>query len=100
MEQIVAWNPDVIFIWGHAGYSAQDILDSPQWRRISAVREGRVYKAPRWSNWSPRIAPVVLWMATKTYPDSFKDVDLDRCFEDFYRNVYGISYEKVSRIER
>jgi iron complex transport system substrate-binding protein len=100
MEQIVAWNPDVIFIWGHAGYSAQDILDSPQWRRIRAVREGRVYKAPRWSNWSPRIAPVVLWMAMKTYPDSFRNVDLERSFDDFYHEVYGIPYEKVSRIER
>ncbi|AFM28052.1 ABC transporter substrate-binding protein [Desulfomonile tiedjei] len=100
MEQIIAWNPDVIFIWGHAGYMAQDILDSDQWRRIRAVYEGRVFKAPRWSNWSPRIAPVALWMAMKTYPDLFKNIDVERSFDDFYQEVYGIPYEKVSKFER
>jgi iron complex transport system substrate-binding protein len=30
IEQIVVWNPDVIFIWGNAGYSPQDILQHPQ----------------------------------------------------------------------
>lgn len=100
MEQIIAWNPDVIFIWGYAGYSAQTILESAQWRPIKAVTEGRVYKAPPWSNWSPAVASVALWMAMKTYPDSFKDADFKRVCNDFYREVYGVPYEKVSRIEK
>ena len=100
MEQIVAWDPDVIFIWGHAGYTAQSILESAQWRCIRAVREGRVYKAPKWSNWSLRIAPVVLWMAAKTYPDAFQHIDLDVTFDEFYRKVYGIPYEKVTTVEK
>jgi len=99
MEQIVAWNPDLIFIWGHAGYAARSILDSPQWRSVKAVREGKVYKSPKWSTWSPRIAPVVLWMAAKTYPEQFKDVAVDGIFDEFYRQVYGISYEKVTKLD-
>lgn len=100
MEQIVAWSPDVIFIWGYAGYTAKSILESAQWSCIKAVTEGQVYKAPRWSNWSPGIAPVVLWMATKTYPDFFRNIDLESVFDDFYQEVYGIPYVQVDTIER
>jgi iron complex transport system substrate-binding protein len=100
IEQIIAWNPDVIFIWGNASYSAQSVLESPQWKSIKAVSEGRVHKAPPWSNWSPGVASVILWMATKTYPDFFQDVDFEGLCDDFYREVYGIPYVKVGRIER
>lgn len=99
MERIVAWNPDVIFISGYAGYTAQSILQSSQWRFIKAVREGRVYKAPKWSTWSPRLAPIALWMALKTYPEYFKDINLDRVSDDFYRKVFGIQYNKVKKFE-
>ena len=99
LERIIAWNPDVLFIWGHARYKAGDILDNSQWRFIKAVREEEVYKAPEWSTWSPQLAPIALWMAARTYPEYFRDVDLDRVFNDFYQKVFGISYSKVGRIE-
>ncbi len=99
IEKIIAWNPDVIFIWGSAKYTARDIVTSPQWRFIRAVKDGRVYKAPEWSTWSPRIAPVALWMAMKTYPEYFKDVNLDKVTDSFYRKTYGISYARVKKIE-
>lgn len=99
IERIIAWNPDVIFIWGNAGYKAQDILNNPQWKFIRAVREGMVYKAPEWSTWSPRLAPVVLWMAMKTYPEYFRDINLDRVTDEFYRKVFGIPYSKVNNFE-
>ena len=100
MEQIVAWNPDVIFIWGYAGYTAESLLSNAQWRSVKAVKQHKVYKAPLWSTWSPRVAPVVLWMAMKTYPESFADVDGDKIFDEFYRQVFGIRYDKVNRIEQ
>jgi iron complex transport system substrate-binding protein len=98
IEQIIAWNPDVIFIWGNAKYTAADILNNPQWRFISAVRNGRVYKAPTWSTWSPRVAPVALWMAARTYPELFRDVYLDKVIDKFFRKVYGFPYSRVNKI--
>lgn len=99
LEQIVVWNPDVIFISGYTSYTAEDILTNPQWRYIKAVREGKVYKGPaRWSPWSPRLAPVALWAAMKTYPDYFRDVKFERVTDDFFRKTYGIPYAKVRRI--
>lgn len=99
IERIVAWDPDVIFIWGSAKYGAEDILGNSQWRYVSAVKTGRVFKAPKWSTWSPRLAVIALWMAMRTYPEYFRDVDLEKTAENFYRSVYGISYRNVERIE-
>jgi len=99
LEKIVSWNPDVIFITGHAPYSDRDILANPQWRILRAVREGRVYKAPEWSTWSPRLALIALWMAAKTYPEYFRDINLYKVTDGFYRKVFGIPYSKVRPFE-
>ncbi len=99
MEKIIAWNPDVIFIWGNAKYFPKDIIENPQWRLVKAVKEGQVYKAPEWSTWSPRLAPVALWMAAKTYPSYFADIDLDKYIDDFYQKVLKIPYKKVKKID-
>jgi iron complex transport system substrate-binding protein len=98
LERITAWNPDLVFIWGSARYVASDLLDNPQWRHIRAVKDGAVYKAPKWSTWSPRLAPVALWMASRAYPQRFHDLDIDGIIDGFYRKVYGIPYEKVHKI--
>jgi len=98
MERIVAWNPKVVFIWGGAKFVPADLLGSPQWRHVDAIRKGRVYKAPKWGTWSPRLAVLALWMAMKTYPEQFRDVNFDKAADDFYRAVYGIPYGRVSRI--
>jgi iron complex transport system substrate-binding protein len=99
IERIIAWNPDVLFIWGYAKYTAKDIVNQPQWRFIRAVRNNQVYKTPEWSTWSPRLAPAALWMAMKCYPDRFKDIHLEEVTDDFYRKVFGIPYRMVKRFE-
>jgi iron complex transport system substrate-binding protein len=98
LEQIMSWNPDLIFITWHATYSANDILANPQWRHIKAVKNKQVYKAPPWSTWSPRLAPIALWMASKAYPERFRDVNIYGIIDHFYRKVFDISYGKVNRI--
>ena len=95
VERIVQWNPDVIFIWANAGYSPQWLIENSQWRHIKAIREGHVYKLPKWSTWSPRVAPVALWMAIKLYPQEFSDISFDQVADEFYRKVFGISFKDV-----
>jgi len=95
VERIIQWNPDVIFIWANAGYSPQWLIENSQWRHIKAIREGHVYKLPKWSTWSPRIAPVALWMAIKLYPQEFSDISFDQVADEFYRKVFGISFKDV-----
>ena len=96
-EQIITWNPDVIFVWGNAKYDTQTILNNPQWRHVGAVKNGMVYKAPKWSTWSPRLAPLALWMAKRTYPDYYRDVDLIKTTDSFMRKVFGVPYANVAK---
>ncbi|NTU42119.1 MAG: ABC transporter substrate-binding protein [Nitrospirales bacterium] len=98
MERIIALNPDVIFITGHVPYDEKTILSNPQWRQIKAVKTGRVYKAPPWSAWSPRLAPLALWMARKTYPGSFTEKEADAIIDGFYRDLFGIPANRVSSL--
>ncbi|MCX7817327.1 MAG: ABC transporter substrate-binding protein [Syntrophales bacterium] len=90
LEQIIKWNPDVIFIWGSARYGVHQILNNPRWRIVNAVKKGRVYKAPEWSTWSPRVALLALWMAMKIHPDLFKEVSFTLTADRFYRKFFGI----------
>ena len=62
---------------------------------MNAVRCGRVYKAPPWSTWSPRLAPIALWMASKAYPERFRDVNIDAVTDVFFRNVFHIPFARV-----
>lgn len=97
LEQIVVWNPEIIFIWANAGYTAKDILENPQWRNIRAVREGRVYKTPNWTSWSPRLTMLALWMAKQAYPEDFKDIELAAMADRLYRKVFHIPYKPAAQ---
>ncbi|MCX8118456.1 MAG: ABC transporter substrate-binding protein [Desulfobacterota bacterium] len=99
LERIIGWDPDVIFIWGNARYQSSDILNNPQWRTIKAVKEKRVYKAPDWSTWSPRLAPVALWMAKKVYPERFQEVDPERVSDEFHKKVFGVPYARLNKFD-
>ncbi len=99
IERIIQWNPDVVFIWGFAGYDENWLYGNSQWEYVKAVREKKVYKLPRWSTWSPRLAPIALYMAMKVYPEYFKDVNFEKVVDNFYKKVFGISYYKVKRYE-
>ncbi|HIC92526.1 MAG TPA: ABC transporter substrate-binding protein [Syntrophaceae bacterium] len=92
LERIVAWNPDVVVIWGPAHYSACDILKDPRWQSIKAVKGGRVYKAPRESTWSPRVVLLLLKMSKWFYPELFKDIEFDKVAHKFYLRCYGIQH--------
>jgi len=100
IERIIKWNPDVIFIWGAAGYDEKWIYGNSQFRFINAVKKRRVFKLPEWSTWSPRLSLIALYMAKKTYPDVFSDIDFEKVADRFYRSVFGISFFEVEKYER
>ena len=46
VEQVVAWDPDVILLGNFDAAMPEDVYRSPAWRSLSAVRSRRVYKVP------------------------------------------------------
>jgi iron complex transport system substrate-binding protein len=93
MEQIAAWNPDVIIV-GSApnGRNRQAILDDPRWRDIEAVKTGKVFVNPSgaylWDRHSAEAALQVLWAAKTLHPDRFADLDIEKETKAFYAKYF------------
>ena len=86
MEQIIAWNPDVI-ITGKAG-QAEEIIADPAWASIKAVQDGKVYVNPKgvfgWDRYGVEEILQVPWAAHLLHPDLFPDLDIKQRVKDFY----------------
>ncbi|NMG33732.1 ABC transporter substrate-binding protein [Azoarcus sp. TTM-91] len=93
LEQVLAWDPDVIIVQDRA-FLARLGADGP-WRKVRAVREGRVLLVPRTPmNWLDRPpsfmrALGIQWLANRFYPHRFP-VDLAATTRDFYQRFYGV----------
>ncbi len=48
MEQILAWNPDIIIVATEGG--KQQIMNDPRWKNLTAVKEGKVYVPPQYGD--------------------------------------------------
>lgn len=91
MEQVLAWNPDVI-VTTDAGFFARVWTDA-RWSNLAAVKNARVYLAPQlpfgWFDFPPGPNRLIglFWLANILYPDVFDD-DLRARAAEFYRLFY------------
>lgn len=97
MEQIIAWNPEVIFVPPYANYSIQeDILENPRWADISAVQNQRIYQFPSLLDpWDYPTAASVLglcWTFNTLHPEIYSFDELMEDVNDFYQFVYGVTF--------
>lgn len=97
MEDILRWDPQVIFVQDRYATVADQIRTGAAWQPISAVRDGRIYITPEyvkpWGYPLPEaLALGELWMAKKLYPDRFADIDMQATVDRFYQAFYGIPY--------
>ncbi len=106
-EQILALDPDVIFLPTSAGYHPRrELAEAPYFaelRRLRAVQAGRVYPLP-WTplNCARRLEyPIDLMvMAKGLYPQRFADVRVSDWVLDFYKTLYGIDDDQARRLRR
>ncbi|MDN7024972.1 iron ABC transporter substrate-binding protein [Methanoculleus sp. FWC-SCC1] len=83
IEQIIAWNPDVILVSCSTPDDAgvDFILAAPELQSIKAIQEGRVYNVfyPHCRGRpQDRNLLNVLYMARILYPDKFADLDMEQ----------------------
>ncbi len=108
MEQIYAWNPDLIFITNYNTYYPDDLYNNTvegyDWSPIDAVQNKNVFKTPlgMYRSYTPGVdCPVtLLWMAKTAYPSLFEDIDIVSETKSYYKEVCGIelSDEQAGRI--
>lgn len=98
MEDVLRWNPEVIFIqWRHRD-AEKDLVDDSAWQEVSAVKNHKIFICPEyvkpWGHCLPEsMALGELWMASTLYPEKFKDVNLDTLVQSYYKEFYGIPYK-------
>jgi iron complex transport system substrate-binding protein len=102
MEQVIAWNPDVIFACGFT--SADTIAADPRWQVIKAVKEKQVYTCPEgvfpWDHGSSEVFLFAMWLAKTLHPDKFHNLDLEGEVKSYYARFYHytLSTEDARRI--
>ncbi len=89
LEQVLDWDPEVIIVWGWAdALEPKHFLENEDWQPVSAVANGRVYKLPRWSSWSPPETIMVLQMAKWLHPEQTADLDPDQWLDELKETFY------------
>jgi iron complex transport system substrate-binding protein len=106
-EQILALDPDVIFLPTSAGYHPpRELSEAPYFRelqRLRAVRAGRVYALP-WSpdNCARRLEYLLdlLVMAKGAYPERFRDLAVHEWALAFYQRTYRVDRSQAFALRR
>lgn len=93
-EQIRLWNPDVIVTSTNAGNrtSPASIRRESAYRQVRAVADGQVHAAPIGGFWWDRPSPEailgILWLSRILYPESMKDMNLEKETKMFFSKFY------------
>lgn len=98
IEQIAAWNPQVILLVDYKGNALQvvnDLKADDKWALMDAVKNGKLYAFPldfqSWDQPDSRWALGMTWVATKLHPDLFSDVKMYEEIPYFYASFYSLS---------
>ncbi|MDR1712769.1 MAG: ABC transporter substrate-binding protein [Coriobacteriales bacterium] len=97
LEQVIAWNPDVIIAWDEMvrGGADQLIRTDSDWASIKAVQDGRVYTMCNtpfsWCDRPPSVNRFLgmQWVANILYPQYY-DVDMVEVTKEFYSKFYHV----------
>jgi iron complex transport system substrate-binding protein len=93
LEQIIAWQPDVIVTLDRAFFTA--VKSKPGWAQVRAVAANRVYLAPSlpwgWIDAPPSLNRLIglRWLLSLFYPAE-APIDLRTETRQFYRLFYGV----------
>ena len=96
LEQIIAWNPDYIFIAnGDSGNNTglDFIKNCPELQSINAIKNGNVYNcfSPHCRGQPPdRNLLNMMYMARVMHPEEFKDLDLEKEGNEVFKAFLGV----------
>ena len=103
LEQVAAWDADLILVPPYGGASVGAITEDPDWQILDAVQAGRVYRMPKlvapWDTPTPDTVIAIIWLSNLLYPD----LDTPDCGEQvqyFYNTFYNydISAEEIDSL--
>ena len=91
MEDLLAWNPDVMFL---SGDEREELLADSNYATLTAVQNDELYRVPTvghsWGNRSTEQPLVILWGMCKMYPDLYSEEELAQDIDDFYSTFFQV----------
>lgn len=96
LEQVYAWNPEVIVC--NTAATRASIESDAQWQGMAAVTAKSVYNLPvSTSRWGQRGDPEtflgMLWLGKTLYPGQYEDIDLEETVVAYYRDIIGLDID-------
>lgn len=91
-EQVLAWDPEVIFLGNFDPTTPEDLYSDERWNSIAAVREHRVYKIPLGGyRWDPpsQESPLMWEWAAGLVNDSAVPATLVESMRGYYQFLYA-----------
>ncbi|RVT89986.1 iron ABC transporter substrate-binding protein [Rhodovarius crocodyli] len=92
LEQVLAWDPEVILLGNFDTAMPADVYADPRWAGLAAVRSRRVYRMPlggyRWDPPSHESALTWIWLAELLQPGA-SGFDLRAEMREWFRFLYG-----------
>jgi iron complex transport system substrate-binding protein len=102
LEQIAAWNPDMIFIiWyqGDAATVVQDVSTDPTWTQLKAMKDNQVYGFAgdfiSWDQSDTRWVLGLTWLASRIHPEIFIETNIKESASVFYQTLYNLTFDQV-----
>lgn len=97
MEDVLKWNPAVIFVQERYPAVVDEIKTTASWQTIDAVKNGRIYLMPQYAKaWGYPMPEAMalgeLWMAKELYPERFEDIDMQKEADAYYKEFYRTGY--------
>jgi iron complex transport system substrate-binding protein len=92
VEQVLAWNPEIILLGNFDEAMPDDIYGNPVWQSVSAVHSRRVYKVPlggyRWDPPGQESPLMWRWLSDISFPSGNRSV-LREKLSDYFDFLYG-----------
>jgi iron complex transport system substrate-binding protein len=97
MEEILAIDPDIIFLSNFDAFTPDDLYENriggQDWSKVSAVTNGRVYKTPmgiyRWDAPGVETPLMMKWLASIIQPGIFADVNMKQEIRAYFSELFG-----------
>ncbi|NMA04685.1 MAG: ABC transporter substrate-binding protein [Clostridiales bacterium] len=99
-EQIVAWNPDYIFLGSSFGTgTVDDLLKDPALSTVNAIKNKNVFIFPSnigWWNFPlPQSILGIMWIGKTVLPEKYEDIDMTEIADEYYNRAFGYSFTEM-----
>lgn len=94
IEQILMWNPDVIYSVGYASYGVEDVTRDAKLAGVEAIKSNNVERFPSilepWDYPTPSSILGILWLVNQLHPELYSIEQYTEEVEQFYETFFDI----------